>query len=58
MRFDVLFRDGNVDNIVEVIYLVDGLENICFLKVYGDGNCFYRVFFKVIFGYEGRYIEF
>lgn len=57
MRSDVLPRDGNVDNIAEAIYPADGPENICPLKVYGDGNCFYRALSKAIFGHEGRHTE-
>ena len=53
-RSTVMLQVANthVDKIAEVLYPEDGLVDFYPVKVYGDGNCFYRSLSKAILGYE------
>jgi hypothetical protein len=48
MRSFTLPTDGSLDKIAEALYPEDGPVDICPMKVYGDGNCFYRALSKAI----------
>ena len=45
------------DRIAETLYPKDGPIHISPVRVYGDGNCFYRAMSKALFGHEERHIE-
>ena len=47
----------HVDKIAEVLYPEDGPVDFSPVKVYGDGNCFYRALSKAILGHEEGHIE-
>ena len=47
----------HVDKIAEVLYPEDGPVDFYPVKVYGEGNCFYRALSKAILGHEEGHIE-
>ena len=58
-RSTVMLQVANkdVDKIAEVLYPEDGPVDFSPVKVYGDGNCFYRALSKAILGHEEGHIE-